>query len=106
MRSPARCDSPSDRSRELLNDDLFTLFLEFEAKLAGSYRERLGVEPDADLRAIKRAYFELSREFHPDRFFRCELGPYTERLSLIFKTIAEAYEVLSGSASANLDGAD
>lgn len=80
--------------------------LEFEAKLAGSYHERLGVEPDADLRAIKRAYFELSREFHPDRFFRCELGPYTERLSLIFKMIVEAYEVLSGSASANPDGSD
>ncbi len=89
-----------------IDSDTQRRILEFETKLGGSYHERLGVEPDADLRAIKRAYFELSREFHPDRFFRCELGPYTERLSLIFKMIVEAYEVLSDSVSANPEGAD
>ncbi len=69
--------------------------LAFESQLAGSYHERLGVEPGADDRAIKKAYFALSREFHPDRFFRCELGPYANRLSSIFKHILEAYEALS-----------
>jgi tetratricopeptide (TPR) repeat protein len=74
--------------------------LEFETHLNGSYHERLGVEPGADDRAIKKAYFALSREFHPDRFFRCDLGHHAERVSLIFKKILEAYEVLSVSPSA------
>ncbi len=78
--------------------------LEFESRLGGSYHEILGVDADADLRTIKKAYFQLSREFHPDRFFRCELGPHGERLSLIFKTILGAYESLSESSRTNAKG--
>jgi curved DNA-binding protein CbpA len=68
--------------------------LEFEARQGGGYHARLGVEPGAELKTIKKAYFKLSREFHPDRFFRCDLGPYSERLPLVFKTILEAYDAL------------
>ncbi len=68
--------------------------LEFEARQGGGYHHRLGIDPGADIRTIKKAYFKLSREFHPDRFFRCDLGPYSERLPLIFKTILEAYDAL------------
>lgn len=78
--------------------------LEFESRLGGSYHEILGVDADADLRTIKKAYFQLSREFHPDRFFRCELGPHGERLSLIFKTILGAYESLSESSRTKAKG--
>ena len=87
---------PRDGETEPFPDaDLQRRVLEIEPRLAGSYHEQLGVEPGADDRAIKKAYFELSRQFHPDRFFRCDLGPYAERVSLIFKTIQEAYKVLS-----------
>ncbi len=78
--------------------------LEFESRLGGSYHEILGVDVDADLRTIKKAYFQLSREFHPDRFFRCELGAHGERLSLIFKTILGAYESLSETSRTNAKG--
>ena len=49
----------------------------------------------ADAKAVKRAYFELSKEFHPDRYFRREIGSFAERLERIFKKIVEAYELLS-----------
>ena len=55
----------------------------------------LGVEPGADRRTIKRAYFKLSKEFHPDRYFRKEIGDYAERLERIFKKVLEAHEMLS-----------
>ena len=76
---------------------------EFEARLGGTYHEILGVDAGADQRTIKKAYFQLSREFHPDRFFRAELGSWADRLSLIFKTILGAYEALSrrGSEASN-----
>jgi len=67
----------------------------FEAGLDRPYHELLGVARDADSRTIKRAYFALSKEFHPDRYFRREIGGYVARLERIFKRILEAHEILS-----------
>jgi DnaJ-domain-containing protein 1 len=57
--------------------------------------ELLEVTRAADKRAIKRAYFKLSKEFHPDRFFGQSIGPYKERLSRIFQSVKAAFELLS-----------
>lgn len=69
--------------------------LEFEARLLRPYHEILGVAADADVRAIKQAYFGLSKQFHPDRYFRRNLGPFAPRIDRIFKKVLEAYELLS-----------
>jgi curved DNA-binding protein CbpA len=69
--------------------------LEFEASLARPYHELLGVERGIEPKAVKRAYFKLSKEFHPDRYFRREIGHYAQRLDRIFKKVLEAYEMLS-----------
>jgi curved DNA-binding protein CbpA len=68
--------------------------LDFEAKLERPYHEILGVGRGADERAIKRAYFKLSKDFHPDRYFGREVGPFGVRLDRIFKKVALAYELL------------
>jgi tetratricopeptide (TPR) repeat protein len=69
--------------------------LTFETRLSLPYHELLDVKEDADAKDIKRAYFKLSREFHPDRFFRRRIGHYVERLERIFKKVLEGYEILS-----------
>jgi curved DNA-binding protein CbpA len=69
--------------------------LGFEARLTAPYHEILGVAANADVKDIKRAYFRLSREYHPDRYFRRNTGVFGPRLDRIFKKIAEAYELLS-----------
>lgn len=69
--------------------------LTFELSLDRSYFELLGVDKEADAKLIKRAYFKLSKEFHPDRYFRKSIGIYAERLDFIFKRVLEAYEILS-----------
>ncbi|MEN8181941.1 MAG: DnaJ domain-containing protein [Myxococcota bacterium] len=69
--------------------------LEFESRLGASYTEILGVDAGASAREIKRAYFRLSREFHPDRYFRKEIGDFAERLQRIFRKLIEAHEMLS-----------
>jgi curved DNA-binding protein CbpA len=66
----------------------------FEASLERPYHELLGVAAGVDSKAIKRAYFQLSKEYHPDRYYRREIGPYAEKLDRIFKKIVEAYELL------------
>lgn len=74
--------------------------LAFEARLAhASYHELLGVERGAEPREIKRAYFRLSKKFHPDRYFRRNVGAYALRLDRIFKHVALAYELLSDPAT-------
>jgi curved DNA-binding protein CbpA len=66
----------------------------FEAGLERPYHELLGVGAGVDSKTIKRAYFQLSKEYHPDRYYRREIGPYAEKLDRIFKKIVEAYELL------------
>jgi curved DNA-binding protein CbpA len=73
--------------------------LEFEKRLKRPYHEVLGVPASADVKAVKRAYFELSKEYHPDRYFRRNIGPFALRLERIFKRIVEAYELLSDPAT-------
>jgi molecular chaperone DnaJ len=60
------------------------------------YYEVLGVERDADLQRIKRAYRKLAREHHPD-VNQCD--PECEEK---FKEATEAYEVLSDAEKRRL----
>jgi hypothetical protein len=55
----------------------------------------LGVTREADAKEIKRAYFKLSKEFHPDRFFGVALGEQGRKLSAIFQAVKNAFELLS-----------
>jgi curved DNA-binding protein CbpA len=83
----ASLDLPVELQREILA---------FEAHLDGaSHHEILGVERQSDPRDIKRAYFRLSKQFHPDRYFRRSIGDYASRLDRIFRHVALAYELLS-----------
>lgn len=52
------------------------------------YYKILGVEPDADQKAVKSAYRRLARKYHPD--VSSEQGAADK-----FKEVSEAYEVLS-----------
>jgi hypothetical protein len=63
----------------------------------------LGVERSADKKAIKRAYFELTSRFHPDRFFRKKLGPFKSQMETIFGRMSVAHETLSSDRRAEYD---
>ncbi len=59
----------------------------------------LAVPDGSDKKAIKRAYFGLSKEFHPDRFYGKRTGSYARRLDEVFEAVSTAY------AQLNSDGA-
>lgn len=84
------CDLEPERRREisLLHAQLETL----------SHYDLLGVPPRADARAVKDAYFERSKRFHPDRFFGKRLGRLKPKVEAIFRAITKASDVLSDPA--------
>jgi curved DNA-binding protein len=53
------------------------------------YYEILGVAPDAEKKVIKQTYRELAKKYHPD------MNPGNKEAEEKFKTINEAYQVLS-----------
>ena len=55
----------------------------------------LGVPHGADAKVLKRAYFLLSKEIHPDRFYGKQLGSFGDRLSQVFEAISRAYAKLT-----------
>jgi curved DNA-binding protein CbpA len=68
--------------------------LAFEKRLEQPYHVLLGVPLDADVQEVKRAYFKLSKDFHPDRYFGREIGHFARRLDRIFKKVVLGYELL------------
>jgi curved DNA-binding protein CbpA len=60
-----------------------------------TYFQILQIDRRADAKAIKKAYFTVSKDFHPDSFFRKNLGSFHAKIEAIFKRINLAYEVLS-----------
>jgi tetratricopeptide (TPR) repeat protein len=55
----------------------------------------LGVPQGSNHQALKRSYFKLSKEIHPDRYYGRQLGSFGERLSMVFEAVARAYERLT-----------
>ncbi|HEX9814804.1 MAG TPA: J domain-containing protein [Myxococcota bacterium] len=92
--SDPRIDSALD-----ITPELQAQILEFAESLDKPYFELLDVPRDADAKQIKRAYFALSKVYHPDRYFRANLGDYALRLEQIFRKLVEAYELLSDPAT-------
>lgn len=55
----------------------------------------LGLAPGADEGAVKRAYFDLAREFHADAWSEVPLGDAAPVLDQVFARIAEAHDILT-----------
>ncbi|HEY5376988.1 MAG TPA: DnaJ domain-containing protein [Polyangiaceae bacterium] len=69
--------------------------LDLDRRLASlGHYELLGVGASADDKAIRAAYYQLVRTFHPDRFFGKQLGSFESKLLRVFAKITEAYDVL------------
>jgi len=64
-----------------------------------NYYELLQVPADAEVSIIRRAYYKATKRFHPDRYFKRDIGPFREFLSTIFKRLGKAYDVLSDAES-------
>ncbi len=56
--------------------------------------EILGIWPTHDMRLVRRAYHEVSRDFHPDSYFGQNIGRFSEYLAALFRRATQAHEAL------------
>lgn len=59
-----------------------------------NHYELLGVAIDADRGEIRKAYFALSKVFHPDAYFGKHLGSFKPKMEHVFRKMTDAYEAL------------
>lgn len=59
----------------------------------------LNAKPTASAAELQQAFYQISRTWHPDRFFRRELGEYREVLDTVFLAVTESYRILSNPVS-------
>lgn len=55
----------------------------------------LNVHQNSSAADVKKSYYAISRQWHPDRFFRKETGEYAPMLEQIFIGINQAFKTLS-----------
>jgi len=83
----------SDRFGSEIIDDP-ELYKEYLRMKNISYYELLGIKKSASSREIKKAYFKLAKEYHPDKFYDKEKKRSKREAGLIFSLFNEAFQVL------------
>jgi len=66
----------------------------FDALPHQDFYAMLGLTREATRDQIKRAYFRLAKEYHPDRHFQSGLEDLTSQLESLFRCITDAYDTL------------
>jgi curved DNA-binding protein CbpA len=61
------------------------------------YYALLGVAENADRKEIKRAYYGVAPNYHPDKFYGKNLGSFKAKMEAIFAQLTLAYETLTSS---------
>lgn len=79
----------------LRDDEKIVVVHTMRAVRTGDLYAILGVDAGADKRSIKRAYFEFSKRFHPDRYYGKDTGSFGPWLSEIFAVATKAWNTLS-----------
>jgi DnaJ domain len=100
---PLTLDEPTADERIALGEKNVALTPEERTRVLAMQRRTrigdpwfvLGVNRGADKKALKRSYFKLSKDFHPDRFYGKKLGSFAVRLNEVFESIAHAYAELT-----------
>lgn len=69
------------------------------AENSESYYEFFDIAAEAELSDIKRAYFGLAKQFHPDKYYQEKDAELLQRIQNAFTRAAQAYETLKNENS-------
>ena len=88
-----RRHSPADNENAAPADISEVLSLR-ETMASKTFYQLLEIPKTAGEEEIKKAYFQLARRFHPDRFPRTVVSEYRTQIDEVFDAITNAYRVL------------
>jgi tetratricopeptide (TPR) repeat protein len=96
---PATTSTPSSKSTNVEPQDELGLQLEKRLKEAEkqNYFELLGIGKDASDAEIRKVYFKLAKDFHPDRLRNISNEQSRRNGELLFGRMSEAYNTLVDS---------
>ncbi len=86
--------SGGNNSIELSEDERSAIEKMADTVQKGTFYQILSVPFNIKPEQVKIKFFELSKIYHPDRYFKKNIGNYKDKLNTIFKKLSEAYEVL------------
>jgi CheY-like chemotaxis protein/curved DNA-binding protein CbpA len=95
---PAAANANADAGIQFSPDEqaarerIAAMFQQSEGK---DYWEVLGVKRGVDAASLKKAFYAMSRDFHPDSYAGLRLGSAKVQLDHVFARIQEAYATLS-----------
>lgn len=89
--SPSELEEPCDLERDK-KKSILDLYYQLETL---DHYALLGLGTAADRKAVKTAYYERVKVFHPDRYFGKNLGNFRNKLDDCFARLTEAYEILT-----------
>jgi tetratricopeptide (TPR) repeat protein len=84
-------------SEEIVDDGLRQKILnDYKRIMACDYFEALGIERKSGPSEARKAYYDLAKKYHPDRFLGSRLsGEMQTKINEMFQYITQAYTVLS-----------
>lgn len=104
-----RHDAPQEGSFDEHDDQTITIIDEqLRRKILDDYRRvmeadyfaALGVSRDSSSGDVRRAYYRLAKEYHPDRFLGSDLSQeMSAKINDMFQYVSQAYTVLSDPAT-------
>jgi curved DNA-binding protein CbpA len=87
---PKELDSPADLS-PAIKKRILDMYFRLDDL---DHYTLLGVTKEVDKKAVKRAYFELAAHFHPDKYFKKNLGTFKSKMEILFTRVTEAHDTL------------
>ncbi|HEX3850379.1 MAG TPA: DnaJ domain-containing protein [Polyangiaceae bacterium] len=84
-----------DEAVDLAQDRKRVILEAFHHLDNATHYQLLKVDPSADKRAIKAAYYEVVNVFHPDRYFGKNLGTFKPKIERVFARLTEAYDAVT-----------
>jgi CheY-like chemotaxis protein len=94
-------DIPRRSSAQMVDEQLRRKILDDYQRVMGSdYFEALGIARQCGGSEVRRAYYKLAKEYHPDRFLGSGLSrEMSNKINEMFQYVTQAYTVLSDPKS-------